>query len=224
MEVFSFVDLQKFDADTITESQVWLADSCWSFRIVPTTMLQNHSKNKSCIYEIISLNLDQLFIECPWKIERQENTQFLAKYLSTFSGDLPTKYEMEAEPFSTKYVYDLRMFDFDQVDGACVQHFVCRTLWWKSALSWTTTSRIGANMRPVQIKFNLVWFALGTHDQQVLMSLGSGPIFARKQPCQAWSRTEGQLIRRMASHTSNLFQRNPKSCRLGNHSRVVAFL
>ena len=44
MEVFSFVDLQKSDADTITESQVWLADSCWSFRIVPTTMLQNHSK------------------------------------------------------------------------------------------------------------------------------------------------------------------------------------
>lgn len=35
-------------------------------------------------------------LNCPCQVEREENYQFLLKYLSTFAGDLPTKYEVEA--------------------------------------------------------------------------------------------------------------------------------
>ena len=188
-----------------------------------------------------------LITPCRWKIEREENYTFMSKFLSNFAGDLPTKYEVEAQArMQSDYMIcpSVQNYDASKTSNMIyvqwyVQWAVMRIIWlhhcWpfdflaglqhlqeslvKASQGYELNAHFTNKRQHEAIVFSFrIEFFPANYFMPCPLSARMSSSFAWRQ---AWARNETQMIRNMAMHVSNLYQRNPKKCRLDSARLIL---
>ena len=91
VQVFSFVDLPG------AKPKVNETKACWDLGLSKERILNTESMRSICIRFPLTVTWIDRSVDHPGiQVQRPTNYAFLKSYLSTFVGDLPTRYEMEA--------------------------------------------------------------------------------------------------------------------------------